>query len=74
MGGYIAAGSLFAILQSIGATCAVLIPMLGVGGLAMSLFGRRIARLLKGWCNRMAANLVEKMKKWFRRWWKGKED
>jgi hypothetical protein len=74
MGGYIAAGSTFAILQSIGVTCAVLIPMLGVGGLAISVFGPAAARQLEDWCNSMAPDLVEKMKEWFRGLWKGKED
>jgi len=63
MGGYIAAGSAFAILQSIGATCAVLIPILGVRVLVLaSLWPTAVARL-NGLCSTMASKAKEYLEK-----------
>jgi hypothetical protein len=69
MGGYIAAGSAFAILQSIGVTCAIGIPLLGVGGLGLTLFGPSVASMLLEHCSMAAVGnqikeLVKKVKEW----------
>ncbi|KAF8053750.1 hypothetical protein FPV67DRAFT_1461990 [Lyophyllum atratum] len=53
MGGYIAAGSAYAALQTIGVTCAVVIPALGVGGLALTVAGPKVAVALKEACTNM---------------------
>ena len=77
MGSYIAAGSAFAILQSIGATSAVLIPMLGVGGLALTILGPTAAVTLNGLCSTMvekAKEPLEKAKVWFGELWREKKD
>jgi len=79
MGGYIAAGSAFAILQSIGATCAIAIPLLGAGGLGLTLFGPLVTSMLLERCSMTGVGdqireRVEKVKEWVRGLWNKKKD